>query len=53
MRGVDPNLHPFYLQIRFRVLSIKYPPIPNEPKKDAEPFSPMEITVSFAILRHL
>ncbi|KAL5988925.1 hypothetical protein ACLOJK_027027 [Asimina triloba] len=32
------------LKIRFRVESIKYPPIPIEQAKDAKPFAPMEIT---------
>ncbi|XP_020096731.1 DNA-directed RNA polymerase III subunit RPC8 [Ananas comosus] len=30
-------------EVRFRVLSIKYPPVPNEQKEDAKPFAPMEI----------
>ncbi|KAK9083524.1 hypothetical protein Scep_029995 [Stephania cephalantha] len=33
-------------EIRFRILSVKYPPIPVEPEKDAKPFAPMVITVS-------
>ncbi|XP_058084795.1 DNA-directed RNA polymerase III subunit rpc8 isoform X2 [Magnolia sinica] len=32
-------------EIRFRVQSVKYPPIPVERGKDAEPFAPMEITL--------
>eukprot|EP00268_Persea_americana_P027081 TRINITY_DN2657_c1_g1_i11.p1 TRINITY_DN2657_c1_g1~~TRINITY_DN2657_c1_g1_i11.p1 ORF type:complete len:194 (-),score=31.40 TRINITY_DN2657_c1_g1_i11:672-1253(-) len=43
--GVNEMFLDLNQQIRFRVLSIKYPPIPNEPKNDAEPFAPMEITV--------
>ncbi|KAK9087155.1 hypothetical protein Syun_029549 [Stephania yunnanensis] len=33
-------------EIRFRIQSVKYPPIPVEPEKDAKPFAPMAITVS-------
>ncbi|OAY81081.1 DNA-directed RNA polymerase III subunit rpc8, partial [Ananas comosus] len=30
-------------EVRFRVVNIKYPPVPNEQKEDAKPFAPMEI----------
>nr|CAD1818772.1 unnamed protein product [Ananas comosus var. bracteatus] len=41
-RGDDGIWYGF-MRVRFRVLSIKYPPVPNEQKEDAKPFAPMEI----------
>lgn len=32
-------------QVRFRVVQVKYPPIPIEQEKNAKPFAPMQITV--------
>lgn len=47
------NIWKFVLQVRFRVLSIKYPPVPNEQKEDAKPFAPMEIIVSYYYSSHI
>lgn len=34
-----------HLQVRFRVVNVKYPQIPIEQEKNAKPFAPMAITV--------
>ena len=34
-----------FLQVRFRVVQVKYPIIPLEQEKDARPFAPMTVTV--------
>jgi DNA-directed RNA polymerase III subunit RPC8 len=43
------NGTPMYMDldedVRFRVVQVKYPPIPIEQEKNAKPFAPMQITV--------
>jgi DNA-directed RNA polymerase III subunit RPC8 len=42
------NGTPMYMDldedVRFRVVQVKYPPIPIEQEKNAKPFAPMQIT---------